>query len=76
MKNTSHGLDRVDLRILEALQTDASLSNVALAKQVNMNKLLKLWKLVLLARRHENHPLSTRDQLESLLLQYQQLFAD
>ena len=48
----------------------------ALAQQVNMNKLLKLWKLVLLARRHENHPLSTRVQLESLLLQYQQLFAD
>jgi DNA polymerase-3 subunit delta' len=30
----------------------------------------------LLARRHENHPLSTRVQLESLLLQYQQLFED
>lgn len=48
----------------------------ALAPQVNMSKLLKLWKIVLLARRHENHPLSTRVQLESLLLQYQQLFED
>lgn len=45
-----------------------------LVKQVNMSKLLKLWKTVLLARRHENHPLSTQVQLESLLLQYQQLF--
>jgi DNA polymerase-3 subunit delta' len=48
----------------------------ALARQVSMSKLLKLWKIVLLARRHENHPLSTRVQLESLLLQYQQLFED
>jgi DNA polymerase-3 subunit delta' len=48
----------------------------ALARQITMSKLLKLWKIVLLARRHENHPLSTRVQLESLLLQYQQLFED
>jgi DNA polymerase-3 subunit delta' len=47
-----------------------------LARQVNPAKLLKLWKTVLLARRHENHPLSTRVQMESLLLQYQQLFED
>ena len=57
------------------LPTDSA--NVqALAPQVNMSKLLKLWKIVLLTRRHENHPLSTRVQLESLLLQYQQLFED
>lgn len=48
----------------------------ALARQANPAKLLKLWKTVLLARRHENHPLSTRVQMESLLLQYQQLFED
>jgi DNA polymerase-3 subunit delta' len=48
----------------------------ALARQANQARLLKLWKSVLLARRHENHPLSTRVQMESLLLQYQQLFED
>lgn len=48
----------------------------ALARQANQARLLKLWKTVLLARRHENHPLSTRVQMESLLLQYQQLFED
>ena len=37
MKIRKQALDRVDLRILEALQNDASLSNVALANQVNLS---------------------------------------
>jgi Lrp/AsnC family leucine-responsive transcriptional regulator len=37
MKTEPISLDRVDLRILGALQTDASLSNVALAQQVNLS---------------------------------------
>ncbi|MFZ9671151.1 MAG: Lrp/AsnC family transcriptional regulator [Burkholderiaceae bacterium] len=37
MKTTHQILDRVDLKILEALQADGSLSNVALAKQVNLS---------------------------------------
>jgi DNA polymerase-3 subunit delta' len=48
----------------------------ALAKQVRIDKLLRLWKGVTQARRHENHPLATRIQLESLLMQYQQIFGD
>ncbi len=48
----------------------------ALAKQVRIEKLLRLWKGVTQARRHENHPLATRIQLESLLMQYQQIFGD
>ena len=47
-----------------------------LAKQVRIEKLLRLWKGVTQARRHENHPLATRIQLESLLMQYQQIFTD
>jgi DNA polymerase III subunit delta' len=47
-----------------------------LAKQVRIEKLLRLWKGVTQARRHENHPLATRIQLESLLMQYQQIFGD
>ncbi|MEY4084008.1 MAG: hypothetical protein RL483_1377 [Pseudomonadota bacterium] len=37
MKISPTSLDRVDLKILDALQTDGSLSNVALAKQVNLS---------------------------------------
>lgn len=48
----------------------------ALAKQVRIEKLLRLWKVVMQARRHENHPLAARIQLESLLMQYQQIFSD
>lgn len=47
-----------------------------LAAQVRLDKLLRLWKGVTQARRHENHPLATRIQLESLLMQYQQIFSD
>jgi DNA polymerase-3 subunit delta' len=47
-----------------------------LAPQIHLGRAQKLWKVLLLARRHENHPLSTRVQMESLLLQYQQLFED
>ncbi|MDP3621133.1 MAG: DNA polymerase III subunit delta' [Polynucleobacter sp.] len=47
-----------------------------LGQQIRLEKLLRLSKLVTQARRHENHPLATRIQLESLLMQYQQLFQD
>lgn len=48
----------------------------ALAKQVRLPKLLRFWKSLTQARRHENHPLATRIQLEALLSQYQQVFED
>jgi DNA polymerase-3 subunit delta' len=47
-----------------------------LASQLQLAKAQRLWSTLTLARRHENHPLSTRVQMESMLLQYQQLFAD
>jgi DNA polymerase-3 subunit delta' len=47
-----------------------------LASQLQLVKAQRLWSTLTLARRHENHPLSTRVQMESMLLQYQQLFAD
>ena len=47
-----------------------------LAQQVRPPKLLRLWKSLIQARRHENHPLATRIQLEALLSQYQQVFED
>jgi DNA polymerase-3 subunit delta' len=47
-----------------------------LAQQVRLPKLLRFWKSLIQARRHENHPLATRIQLEALLSQYQQLFED
>lgn len=48
----------------------------ALAQQARLPKLLRFWKLLIQARRHENHPLATRIQLEALLSQYQQVFED
>ena len=48
----------------------------ALAQQVRLPKLLRFWKSLIQARRHENHPLATRIQLEALLSQYQQVFED
>jgi DNA polymerase-3 subunit delta' len=48
----------------------------ALAHQVRLPKLLRFWKSLIQARRHENHPLATRIQLEALLSQYQQVFED
>jgi DNA polymerase-3 subunit delta' len=47
-----------------------------LAQQARLPKLLRLWKSLIEARRHENHPLATRIQLEALLSQYQQVFED
>lgn len=47
-----------------------------LAQQARLPKLLRLWKSLIQARRHENHPLATRIQLEALLSQYQQVFED
>ncbi|WP_216264184.1 DNA polymerase III subunit delta' [Polynucleobacter sp. JS-Fieb-80-E5] len=45
-----------------------------LSKAVNVQKMLQLWKALIQARRHENHPLANRIQLEALLSQYQQIF--
>ena len=45
-----------------------------LAKQANLGKLMSFWKSLIQARRHENHPLANRIQLEALLSQYQQIF--
>ena len=47
-----------------------------LAQQVRLPKLLRFWRSLIQARRHENHPLATRIQLEALLSQYQQVFED
>jgi DNA polymerase-3 subunit delta' len=47
-----------------------------LAQHVRLPKLLRFWKSLIQARRHENHPLATRIQLEALLSQYQQVFED
>jgi DNA polymerase-3 subunit delta' len=47
-----------------------------LAQQARLPKLLSFWKALTEARRHENHPLATRIQLEALLSQYQQVFED
>jgi DNA polymerase-3 subunit delta' len=46
----------------------------ALSQQVRIPKLLQFWKALIQYRRHENHPLATRVQLEALLSQYQQAF--
>ncbi|WP_128113553.1 DNA polymerase III subunit delta' [Polynucleobacter necessarius] len=46
-----------------------------LSKNANLAKLLNFWKSLTQARRHENHPLANRIQLEALLSQYQQLFS-
>ena len=45
-----------------------------LSRTVNMPRLLQFWKSLLQARRHENHPLANRIQLEALLSQFQQIF--
>ena len=45
-----------------------------LASRLQLAKAQRLWSTLTLARRHEKHPLSTRVQMESMLLQYQQLF--
>ena len=45
-----------------------------LSKIANIEKLHHFWKSLIQARRHENHPLANRIQLEALLSQYQQIF--
>ena len=48
----------------------------SLAGQLHLARAQRLWSTVVAARKHENHPLSTRVQMESMLLQYQQIFGD
>ena len=45
-----------------------------LSQTAKIPKLLHFWKSLVQARRHENHPLANRIQLEALLSQYQQVF--
>ena len=47
---------------------------LGLSKRANTQKMLQFWKSLIQARRHENHPLANRIQLEALLSQYQQIF--
>ena len=51
-------------------------SLLSLSKQARSAKLLRFWKLLTITRRHENHPLANRVQLEAVLSQYQQIFED
>ncbi|MBU3621643.1 DNA polymerase III subunit delta' [Polynucleobacter sp. CS-Odin-A6] len=46
----------------------------SLAQQARLPKLIRFWQSLIQARRHENHPLANRIQLEALLSQYQQVF--
>lgn len=45
-----------------------------LSQSARTPKLHHFWKSLVQARRHENHPLASRVQLEALLSQYQQVF--
>ena len=45
-----------------------------LSQSAKLTKLHQFWKSLIQARRHENHPLANRVQLEALLSQYQQVF--
>lgn len=45
-----------------------------LSQTAHVAKLHHFWKSLVQARRHENHPLANRIQLEALLSQYQQVF--
>jgi DNA polymerase III subunit delta' len=45
-----------------------------LSQTAKTTKLHQFWKSLVQARRHENHPLANRVQLEALLSQYQQVF--
>ncbi len=45
-----------------------------LTRTAKIPKLHDFWKSLIKARRHENHPLANRVQLEALLSQYQQVF--
>ena len=46
----------------------------SLSQTAKIPKLHHFWKSLIQARRHENHPLANRVQLEALLSQYQQVF--
>lgn len=46
----------------------------SLSQSAQTTKLLQFWKLLVQARRSENHPLAARIQIEALLSQYQQIF--
>jgi DNA polymerase-3 subunit delta' len=46
----------------------------SLSQTAKIPKLHHFWKSLVQARRHENHPLANRVQLEALLSQYQQVF--
>ena len=46
----------------------------ALSQTAKISKLHHFWTSLVQARRHENHPLANRVQLEALLSQYQQVF--
>ena len=46
----------------------------SLSQTAKVPKLHHFWKSLVQARRHENHPLANRIQLEALLSQYQQVF--
>jgi len=46
----------------------------ALSQTAKIPKLHHFWRSLVQARRHENHPLANRVQLEALLSQYQQVF--
>ena len=46
----------------------------SLSQTAKVPKLHLFWKSLVQARRHENHPLANRVQLEALLSQYQQVF--
>ena len=46
----------------------------SLSQTAKVPKLHHFWKSLVQARRHENHPLANRVQLEALLSQYQQVF--
>ena len=46
----------------------------SLSQTAKVPKLHYFWKSLVQARRHENHPLANRVQLEALLSQYQQVF--
>ena len=45
-----------------------------LSQTAKTTKLHQFWQSLVQARRHENHPLANRVQLEALLSQYQQVF--
>ncbi|WP_114637544.1 DNA polymerase III subunit delta' [Polynucleobacter necessarius] len=47
-----------------------------LSDMARTSKMLQFWQSLINARRHENHPLANRIQIEALLSQYQLIFKD